>query len=203
MHDLEEQRKREDEKSRQNLVQKEKELEQNKQMNEEQSSKNQNLKAAFNADRKVMQEKVSDLERKLTVRTNEIAKLENKIHMLLQGESSQKNELNFWNGKVSTLKRDLEYQQTFSEKMQEENAKLQADVDNLRRELALRDKDLNLSQREAHGLKEDNERLNRMYQLVQKEAFNNLDKLKKTGSGYPLNSESTDKKDFSSHRNEA
>lgn len=56
-----------------------------------------------------MQEKISDLERKLTVRTSEITKLENKIHILLQAEGSQKNELNFWNGKVSTLKRDLEY----------------------------------------------------------------------------------------------
>lgn len=110
-----------------------------------------------------MQEKISDLERKLTVRTSEITKLENKIHILLQAEGSQKNELNFWNGKVSTLKRDLEYQQTFSEKMQDENQKLQLDVENLKRELQLREKDLGLSQREANGLKEDNERLNRMY----------------------------------------
>jgi hypothetical protein len=44
--------------------------------------------------------------------------------MQLQSESSHKNELNFWNGKVMTLKRDLEYTNQFSEKMQEENRKL-------------------------------------------------------------------------------
>jgi hypothetical protein len=44
--------------------------------------------------------------------------------MQLQAESSQKNELNFWNGKVATLRRDLEYQTTFGENMQAEVRKL-------------------------------------------------------------------------------
>ena len=87
--------------------------------------------------------------------------------------------MNFWNGKVATLRRDLEYQQTFNEKMQMENRKLQADVDNLNRVYALKEKDLNLARKEVAGLQEDNDRLNRMYLLIQKEAFNGVDKLKR------------------------
>lgn len=64
---------------------------------------------------------------------------------------------------MSTLKRDLEYQQTFSENLQEENRKLQVEIDNARRALALRDKDLSLAKKEVAGLQDDNERINRMY----------------------------------------
>ena len=94
--------------------------------------------------------------------------------MQIQAENSHKNELNFWNGKVMTLKRDLEYATTFSEKMQEENKNLQADVENLSRLMDMKEKTLILAKKEAAGLQEDNERLNRMYQLVQKEAFSNV-----------------------------
>jgi len=124
----------------------------------------------------------------------EVQGLENNIHIMLQAEGSTKNEINFWNGKVQTLKRDLEYQQTFSEKMQEENKKLYEDVENLKRVLNLKDKDLSLSQREANGLKDDNERLSRMYQLVQKEAFNNIENLKKNSPHVVSGEQSTDKK---------
>jgi len=82
------------------------------------------LKSAFNADRKQLIDKINDLETKLTLRQKTIQSLENKIHMQVQAESSTKNELNFWNGKVATLRRDLEYQQTFAENMQTENRKM-------------------------------------------------------------------------------
>jgi hypothetical protein len=62
--------------------------------------------------------------------------------------------------------------------MQLENRKLQEDVQNGKRSLELKDKDLFLAKKEASGLQEDNERLNRMYLLMQKEAFNSVDKLK-------------------------
>jgi len=58
----------------------------------------------------MLQNKIEDLEKKLTNRMLEVQSLEQKIHMLCQAENSQKNELNFWNGKVATLRRDLEYQ---------------------------------------------------------------------------------------------
>ena len=62
--------------------------------------------------------------------------------------------------------------------MQLENRKLQEDAQNLKRTLDLKEKDLSLAKKEAAGLQEDNERLNRMYLLMQKEAFNSVDKLK-------------------------
>jgi len=83
--------------------------------------------------------------------------------MMMQAEGSQKNEINFYNGKVQTLRRDLEYQQTFAENIQEQNQKLQRDAENLMRELELKEKDLALQKRETAGLREDNERINRMY----------------------------------------
>lgn len=153
------------------------------------------LKSSFEQEQRLLREKISDIESKLTNKQNEIKSLENKIHMLLQSEGSQKNELNFWNGKVVTLKRDLDFQQTFGEKMQEENGQLLADIDNLKRLLEQKEKDMNLSSRETQGLKEDNERLSRMYQLVQKEAFNNVDRLKKQG-GALYTDQSTDKKAY-------
>ena len=57
-------------------------------------------------------------------RIREVQGLEQKIHILMQNEQSQKNELNFWNGKVTTLRRDAEYQQIFAENMQNENRKM-------------------------------------------------------------------------------
>ena len=43
----------------------------------------------------------------------------------------------------------------------------------------MKEKDLNLARKEAAGMHEDNERLNRMYQILQKEAFYGVEKLKK------------------------
>jgi len=57
----------------------------------------------------VLQERITELERQLKGKMKEIGSLENKIHVVLQAEGSTKNEINFWNGKVSTLKRDLEF----------------------------------------------------------------------------------------------
>jgi regulator of replication initiation timing len=136
------------------------------------------LKSAFNADRQMLMEKIDDLEAKLTNRHREIQSQQQKIHMLTQGESALKNELNFWNGKVTTLRRDSESLQTFAETMQAENRKLQADAESLRQELDTKDKNLQLTRRELGGLADDNDRLRRMYELVQKEAFNGVEKLK-------------------------
>ena len=101
----------------------------------------------------------------------DIQSLQQKLHMMVQAEASQKNELNFFHGKVQTLRRDLEYQQTFSENMQEQNRKLQKDIEDLGRVVEIKEKDLVLQRKETAGLKEDNERINRMYLLIQKEAF--------------------------------
>lgn len=79
----------------------------------------------------------------------EIQSLDQKIHMQVQSEDSTRNEINFWNGKVATLRRDLEYQQTFSEKLQEDNTVLQDDVQNLKRHLEMKEKSLLLAKKET------------------------------------------------------
>jgi len=83
----------------------------------------------------MLMEKIDDLEAKLSNRMREIQSQQQKVHMLTQSESSLKNELNFWNGKVTTLRRDTESLQTFGENMQAENRKLQVDAESLRHEL--------------------------------------------------------------------
>lgn len=93
------------------------------------------MKSAFNADKQMLMEKIDDLEAKLSNRMREIQSQQQKVHMLTQSESSLKNELNFWNGKVTTLRRDTESLQTFGENMQAENRKLQVDAESLRHEL--------------------------------------------------------------------
>ena len=127
----------------------------------------------------MLQQKIDDIERKLTNRIQEVQSLEQKIHMLCQSESSQKNELNFWNGKVSTLKRDLDYYQTFAENIQVQNRKLQEEAAEYQRVIEQREKDLVLAKKEITGLKEDNERQNRMYKLLEREAFQKNEILKK------------------------
>jgi len=56
---------------------------------------------------------------------------------------------------------------------------MQLDTESLKRELELKEKSLALTKKELGGMVEDNERLNRMYQIVQKEAFHGIEKLKK------------------------
>jgi hypothetical protein len=50
--------------------------------------------------------------------------------------------------------------------------------------LEQKEKTLNLAKREVTGLQEDNERLNRMYQLVQKEAFAGVERMKREKQGF-------------------
>lgn len=143
-----------------------KELDNQNEKNKESNANNLNLKSAFNADRNILMQKLDDLEAKLSNKIREAQQLEQKIHILVQSESAQKNELNFWNGKVATLRRDAEYQQIFAENLQNENRKLQLDIENLQRELSMKSKTLALKDKELGGMVEDNERLNRMYQIV-------------------------------------
>ena len=65
------------------------------------------------------------------------------------------------------MRRDLEFSQTFNERLQEENQKMKADVDDLKRYLDLKDKEKALLVKQVQGLQEDNDRIARMYQMVQ------------------------------------
>jgi hypothetical protein len=50
--------------------------------------------------------------------------------------------------------------------MQEQNQKLQKDVENLGRLVEIKEKDLALQKKETAGLRDDNDRINRMYLLI-------------------------------------
>ena len=65
------------------------------------------------------------------------------------------------------MRRDLEFSQTFNERLQEENQKMKADVEDLKRYLDLKDKEKALLVKQVQGLQEDNDRIARMYQMVQ------------------------------------
>jgi len=84
--------------------------------------------------------------------------------------------------------------------MQAENRKLQNDFETMRLELEQKDKSLQLARREAGGLTDDNERLRRMYELVSKEAFNGVEKLK--GAPQEIGAEQQVKKGYQPLRND-
>ena len=72
------------------------------------------------------------------------------------------------------MRRDLEFSQTFNERLKEENNKLKGDVEDLKRYLDLKDKEKGLLVKQVQGLQEDNDRIARMYQMVQDVATKKL-----------------------------
>jgi len=43
------------------------------------------------------------------------------VSLMEQNDQQQRGELNFWNGKVTNMKRDLDFQQDFNVKLADEN----------------------------------------------------------------------------------
>lgn len=84
----------------------------------------------------------------------------------------QRNELNFWNGKVTNMRRDLEMQQGFNQKLLMENSDLKKDVDSLKRYIDAQKAQEALLSRQIRGLEEDNKRIANMYaQLTNQEVI--------------------------------
>mgnify|MGYP002633722164 CR=1 FL=1 len=75
----------------------------------------------------------------------------------------QRNELNYWNGKVTNMRRDIEMQQTFNLKVVAENKDIKSDCERLKRHLEVNEAKEQVLARQIKGLEEDNERLVRMY----------------------------------------
>lgn len=44
-----------------------------------------------------------------------------RVALMEQNDTQQRSELNFWNGKVTNMKRDLDFQQSFNTKLADEN----------------------------------------------------------------------------------
>lgn len=102
-----------------------------------QRHKTEDLKAAFNADKRVMQERIEHLEQHVQNNQTQFTELESTIANKNQTDSMQRNELNYWNGKVTNMRRDIEMQQTFNLKVVNENKEHKHDVEKLRRVLEL------------------------------------------------------------------
>ena len=49
----------------------------------------------------------------------------------------QRNELNYWNGKVQNMRRDMDLQQNFNQKLVHENRTLKSDIEDTNRQLQL------------------------------------------------------------------
>ena len=86
---LTEQQRLEKEREAASLLQKQQEeLARNQARTQETEEKAGNMRSTYNADRRVLQEKIDDLERKLTQRAGEIQSLQQKLHMMVQAEGS-------------------------------------------------------------------------------------------------------------------
>jgi chromosome segregation ATPase len=96
--------------------------------------------------------------------------LESKIGLLEQSLGQYRNEINFWNGKVSTLRRDFEFQERHLARYKDENSRLVNDNDYLKVRADNLEREVNLLRRQVSGLQEDNDRINRMYQVVERES---------------------------------
>ena len=93
------------------------------------------MRAAYNADRNALTERMMKLEQDLKSKQSENSEINRRLAMTEQNDSHQRNELNFWNGKVTNMRRDLDFQQEFNTKLAEENQQLKLDVDNLKKHL--------------------------------------------------------------------
>ena len=69
----------------------------------------QSVKGAYNADKKMLIDRIAELEAEVRKREERLQQAEQKLERMEQQATQFKNEINFLNGKCSTLKRDLEY----------------------------------------------------------------------------------------------
>lgn len=131
------------------------------------------VRAAYNADKRALTERIQELESVLRQRDFDKQELEAKVNLLEQSAGQYRNEINFWNGKCSTLRRDVEYQERHLQRYKDENTKLINECDYLRVRAENLEREVTLLRRQVSGLQEDNDRINRMYQVVEREAVFN------------------------------
>ena len=132
------------------------------------------VRAAYNADKRALTERIQELESVIRQRDFDRQELEAKANLLEQSAGQYRNEINFWNGKCSTLRRDVEYQERHLQRYKDENTKLINESDYLRVRAENLDREVTLLRRQVSGLQEDNDRINRMYQVVEREAVFNV-----------------------------
>ena len=82
-------------------------LEQDK--TEEERKRADALRAAYNADKQALVDKISELDKDLQEKTEELEQQRQILSHSEQNEKQQRSELNFWNGKVTNMRRDLDF----------------------------------------------------------------------------------------------
>ena len=68
------------------------------------------MRAAYNADKSALSQRVQELEKALKAKDtyyNELAKILDQADL---NDNAQRSELNFWQGNVSTMRRDMDMQ---------------------------------------------------------------------------------------------
>jgi len=75
------------------------------------------VRGAYNADKKVLVDRITELEHDLRCAKEEREQLERRFSLLEQSAGSYRNEINYLQGKNTTLKRDLEHQERYISKI--------------------------------------------------------------------------------------
>ena len=86
-----------------------KELEIEKVKTQEERNRAESLRAAFNADKNALQERMEKLEEDLNRKEKENSEVKRRLTLTEANDSHQRSELNFWNGKVTNMRRDMDF----------------------------------------------------------------------------------------------
>jgi hypothetical protein len=68
------------------------------------------LRAAYNADKSALAQRVQELEKVLKAKDTQYNELIKRLDTADLNDNAQRNELNFWQGNVSTMRRDMDMQ---------------------------------------------------------------------------------------------
>ena len=97
-------------------------------------------------------DRLHDMEGQLREKEQQAKDMARRVGLMEQNDSQQRGELNFWNGKVTNMKRDLDFHQDFNTKLADENQSLKADVECLRRHLEIKEKEHVILNKQINGL---------------------------------------------------
>jgi hypothetical protein len=75
----------------------------------EERKKAETLRTAFDADKQILQDRVNQLEAIIKAIEDEKKSTARKVGLMEQNDEVQRSELNYWNGKVTNMRRDLEF----------------------------------------------------------------------------------------------
>ena len=68
------------------------------------------MRAAYNADKSALTQRVQELEKALKAKDTYYNELAKRLDQADLNDNAQRSELNFWQGNVSTMRRDMDMQ---------------------------------------------------------------------------------------------